>query len=93
MHLLTDQLFFPPINSANPDGVLAVGGDLLPERLILAYKSGIFPWYSAVTGGVVVGNLTGGKPIDGIVLVVVIIGIDGILFGGIGGVKKYAKHD
>ena len=47
MHLLTDQLFFPPINSANPDGVLAVGGDLLPERLILAYKSGIFPWYNA----------------------------------------------
>lgn len=47
MHLLTDQLFFPPINSASPDGVLAVGGDLLPERLILAYKSGIFPWYNA----------------------------------------------
>ncbi len=47
MHLLTDQLFFPPINSANPDGILAVGGDLLPERLILAYKSGIFPWYNA----------------------------------------------
>lgn len=46
MHLLTDQLFFPPINSANPDGVLAVGGDLLPERLILAYKSGIFPWFN-----------------------------------------------
>ena len=47
MHLLTDQLFFPPINSANADGILAVGGDLLPERLILAYKSGIFPWYNA----------------------------------------------
>jgi leucyl/phenylalanyl-tRNA--protein transferase len=47
LHLLTDQLFFPPINSANPDGILAVGGDLLPERLILAYKSGIFPWYNA----------------------------------------------
>ncbi len=47
MRLLTDQLFFPPINSANPDGILAVGGDLLPERLILAYKSGIFPWYNA----------------------------------------------
>jgi leucyl/phenylalanyl-tRNA--protein transferase len=47
LRLLTDQLFFPPINSANPDGILAVGGDLLPERLILAYKSGIFPWYNA----------------------------------------------
>lgn len=47
MHLLTDQLFFPPINSANADGILALGGDLLPERLILAYKSGIFPWYNA----------------------------------------------
>lgn len=47
MHLLTDQLFFPPINSANAYGILAVGGDLLPERLILAYKSGIFPWYNA----------------------------------------------
>ena len=46
MHLLTDQLFFPPINSANADGILAVGGDLLPERLILAYKSGIFPWFN-----------------------------------------------
>ncbi len=46
MHLLTDQLFFPPINSANADGILAIGGDLLPERLILAYKSGIFPWFN-----------------------------------------------
>ena len=47
MRLLTDHLFFPPINSANAYGILAVGGDLLPERLILAYKSGIFPWYNA----------------------------------------------
>lgn len=47
MYLLTDQLFFPPINSANADGILAIGGDLLPERLILAYKSGIFPWFNA----------------------------------------------
>ena len=46
MYLLTDQLFFPQINSANADGVLAIGGDLFPERLILAYKSGIFPWYN-----------------------------------------------
>ena len=39
---------FPPVNSAlrDPDGLLAIGGDLTPERLIDAYKSGIFPWYS-----------------------------------------------
>ncbi|MBT8339557.1 MAG: leucyl/phenylalanyl-tRNA--protein transferase, partial [Desulfatitalea sp.] len=32
---------------ANPDGLLAVGGDLSPERLLLAYKLGIFPWYTS----------------------------------------------
>ncbi len=30
---------------AEPDGMLAIGGDLSPERLLLAYRSGIFPWY------------------------------------------------
>lgn len=30
---------------AEPDGLLAIGGDLSPERLLLAYRSGIFPWY------------------------------------------------
>lgn len=46
MHFLTEQLWFPPITDASEDGLLAVGGDLSPERLLLAYQSGIFPWYS-----------------------------------------------
>ncbi len=41
---LDDRLIFPPVECAE-DGLLAVGGDLRPERLILAYRSGIFPWY------------------------------------------------
>ena len=43
-----DQLWFPPANEAldDPDGLLALGGDLSTERLILAYRNGIFPWYS-----------------------------------------------
>ena len=43
-----DSLSFPPTFNAlkDPDGLLAVGGDLSPERLICAYKQGIFPWYS-----------------------------------------------
>lgn len=41
---LDDRLLFPPVNLAE-DGLLAVGGDLSPERLLLAYRSGIFPWY------------------------------------------------
>ncbi|WP_420318082.1 leucyl/phenylalanyl-tRNA--protein transferase [Ekhidna sp.] len=43
---LTDKLYFPPISEAEEDGLVAVGGDLSPERLMLAYHSGIFPWYS-----------------------------------------------
>ena len=46
MYLLSEQLIFPPVHLANIDGVLAFGGDLSEERLMLAYKSGIFPWYS-----------------------------------------------
>jgi leucyl/phenylalanyl-tRNA--protein transferase len=39
---------FPPVTSAltDPDGLLCVGGDLRPERLLAAYRRGIFPWYS-----------------------------------------------
>tara|TARA_R110002051_G_scaffold234092_2_gene295714 strand:- start:2646 stop:3263 length:618 start_codon:yes stop_codon:yes gene_type:complete len=37
---------FPSVEHANAEGLLAVGGDLSPERLILAYKSGIFPWFN-----------------------------------------------
>jgi len=46
MHFLTDKLEFPPVATANIDGLLAIGGDLSVARLQLAYKSGIFPWYS-----------------------------------------------
>ncbi|MGB0589891.1 MAG: leucyl/phenylalanyl-tRNA--protein transferase [Myxococcota bacterium] len=42
---LTDALRFPPPHLADPNGILAVGGDLRPERLLLAYQQGIFPWY------------------------------------------------
>ena len=43
---LTERLLFPNPELAEPDGLLAVGGDLSTERLMLAYQSGIFPWYS-----------------------------------------------
>jgi len=43
---LTKELLFPPPALAEPDGLLAVGGDLSVERLLLAYSTGIFPWYS-----------------------------------------------
>lgn len=42
---LNDSLAFPPPRLARSDGLLAVGGDLSPERLLLAYRLGIFPWY------------------------------------------------
>ena len=45
MYFLSKELFFPPVSNANPDGILAIGGDLSPQRLLLAYKSGIFPWF------------------------------------------------
>lgn len=45
MHYLSETLYFPDVNQANRDGILAIGGDLSPERLQLAYKSGIFPWF------------------------------------------------
>lgn len=43
---LSHKLAFPPVHLATQEGLLAVGGDLSPERLILAYKNGIFPWYN-----------------------------------------------
>lgn len=43
---LGDALAFPPLSFANDDGLLAVGGDLRPERLLLAYRNGIFPWFN-----------------------------------------------
>lgn len=43
---LNSSLVFPPAALAERSGLIAVGGDLRPERLLLAYQNGIFPWYS-----------------------------------------------
>jgi leucyl/phenylalanyl-tRNA--protein transferase len=43
---LPDEYIFPDPQLAEPDGLLAVGGDLNPARLLAAYQQGIFPWYS-----------------------------------------------
>jgi leucyl/phenylalanyl-tRNA--protein transferase len=45
VHRLGRELVFPSPHDAEPGGLLAVGGDLEPERLLLAYSLGIFPWY------------------------------------------------
>lgn len=42
---LDKELVFPPVHLSEPDGLLAMGGDLSVERLLLAYRQGIFPWY------------------------------------------------
>ena len=47
--VLDNQIWFPPIESALEDGLLAMGGDLSTERLIKAYQEGIFPWYEGET--------------------------------------------
>ena len=44
--LLTDKIEFPPPHLASKEGLLAIGGDLSRERLLLAYRMGIFPWFS-----------------------------------------------
>src|ERR1700733_4864552 len=49
IYVLDERNLFPPVENAEPDGLLAVGGDLSTERLLLAYKNGIFPWYSDET--------------------------------------------
>ncbi|SFS54600.1 leucyl/phenylalanyl-tRNA--protein transferase [Lutibacter maritimus] len=46
MYLLPKEIIFPPVHLADENGILAIGGDLSVERLLLAYKSGIFPWYN-----------------------------------------------
>jgi leucyl/phenylalanyl-tRNA--protein transferase len=43
---LSDELIFPDPSFAEPEGLLAVGGDLSSERLLTAYANGIFPWFS-----------------------------------------------
>lgn len=45
LHILDSRIWFPPVQDAMEDGLLAIGGSLSAERLLLAYKSGIFPWY------------------------------------------------
>ena len=46
MYVLSKEFFFPPVEDASLEGIVAVGGDLSVERLNLAYKSGIFPWFN-----------------------------------------------
>jgi leucyl/phenylalanyl-tRNA--protein transferase len=46
MQFLSHKIQFPAVDHADESGLLAIGGDLHPERLLLAYRSGIFPWYS-----------------------------------------------
>lgn len=46
MYYLSEELKFPNVANATTDGLLAIGGDLSVKRLILAYKTGIFPWFN-----------------------------------------------
>ncbi|MGS2725458.1 leucyl/phenylalanyl-tRNA--protein transferase [Psychroserpens sp. BH13MA-6] len=45
MYVLNNDMVFPDVSLASKEGILAIGGDLSAERLILAYRSGIFPWF------------------------------------------------
>ncbi|ALM49561.1 leucyl/phenylalanyl-tRNA--protein transferase [Flavobacterium psychrophilum] len=45
MYFLSRELYFPNVNQASPEGIVAIGGDLSAERLMLAYRNGIFPWF------------------------------------------------
>ena len=45
LFVLDNKLYFPPVHLAEPGGLLAMGGDLSPERLLMAYSRGIFSWY------------------------------------------------
>jgi leucyl/phenylalanyl-tRNA--protein transferase len=45
LFVLEKEFAFPPVHLAEPDGLLAVGGDLSVDRLLIAYSKGIFPWY------------------------------------------------
>jgi leucyl/phenylalanyl-tRNA--protein transferase len=47
--LSPDDYSFPPVSEADAEGLLAVGGDLHPDRLLSAYRSGIFPWFDETT--------------------------------------------
>lgn len=45
LYVLDNNLWFPPADEALNDGLLAIGGDLSVERLLMAYRKGIFPWF------------------------------------------------
>ncbi|MEH6534917.1 MAG: leucyl/phenylalanyl-tRNA--protein transferase [Psychroserpens sp.] len=45
MHFLNHNIEFPDVSLASKEGIVAIGGDLSPKRLLLAYTSGIFPWF------------------------------------------------
>jgi len=45
LYALDNRLWFPPVDAAQEDGHLAIGGDLSVQRLLMAYERGIFPWY------------------------------------------------
>ena len=47
MKWLNETIEFPPLTEATPEGLLAAGGDLSPERVLYAYQNGIFPWYDS----------------------------------------------
>ena len=47
MHQLSSEHIFPSALSANNDGIVAIGGDLDPKRILQAYKQGIFPWFES----------------------------------------------
>jgi leucyl/phenylalanyl-tRNA---protein transferase len=47
MKWLNKTIEFPPLTEATPEGLLAAGGDLSPERVLYAYQNGIFPWYES----------------------------------------------
>ncbi|WP_055442729.1 leucyl/phenylalanyl-tRNA--protein transferase [Lacinutrix himadriensis] len=46
MYVLDQNIIFPKVEEADDEGLLAIGGDLSVERLLLAYKTGIFPWFN-----------------------------------------------
>jgi leucyl/phenylalanyl-tRNA--protein transferase len=46
VYWLNKHIIFPPVDEADLDGLLAIGGDLCPRRLLAAYAQGIFPWYN-----------------------------------------------
>ncbi len=45
-YIKNEEMYFPPVNTADRQGIVAIGGDLSIERILLAYNSGIFPWFS-----------------------------------------------